>query len=152
MAVDVNLILDSARVVIADADSDYIECEGGWFGLVKIEMGAITGASTTLDMRVQVSPDLGVTWYMAGKAQQLGPTHDNAILRVPVYLPQPLLPTSKLRVRMNYDVAGASPSYAVTRAILEPMTSLAVPAIDETLARDTAFAHQAGAAARIAAV
>jgi hypothetical protein len=91
-----------------------------------------------------VSLDAGSNYYMAGKFQQLGPTNDNAYLAIPVYLPRPTSAANKLRVRLNYDVAGVSPSYAITNAIIDPMVSLAVPEQDER--------NQNGAVSLLAAV
>ena len=144
MAIDASLVLDSGQIVVADGNTDYIEVEGGQLCWVHMQWGAMSGASTTMDARVMVSPDEGTTYYMKAKFQQVGPSDDSKDDRVPVYIPQPATKGTKIRVRINYDVTGTSPSYAVSWCHLEPMTSLGVPAIDEQLAT--------GAAARIAAL
>lgn len=144
MAIDLSLVLDQDYVVAADEDRPYIEVSGGQLCWVALHTGAMSGASTTLDVRVQASPDGGSNYYMIGKFQQLGPSDDNKILRIPVYVPQPEDPDVPVRVRLNYDVAGASPSYEVDLAYLDPMSDVAPPAIDEEL--------EQGVAVQIAAV
>lgn len=130
---DVALVLDPGQTVVADSNTDYIECEGGYFALVTLLGGVFTGASTTLDARVMFSVDVGANYYMAGKFQQLGPTDDSCEMRIPVYIPRPTVKTNPVRVRMNYDAGGVAPSYAITRVQLEPMLSLAPPSLDEDL-------------------
>lgn len=144
MAVDVALALDTGQTVTADGSTDYIECEGGFLAWFHMYWGVMSGGSTTCDAYLMVSIDAGANYYMKGKVQQVGPSDDSKEDRVPVYIPQPATAGNKVRVRVKYEVAGGSPSYAVTRAQLEPMTSLAVPAIDEQM--------QTGAASLIAAV
>lgn len=133
MAIDTALVLDSGQTVAADGNTDYIECEGGFLAWAHMMWGAMSGGSTTCDARVMFSPDSGSNYYMApgGKFRQVGPTDDNKEDRIPVYIPQPTTKGNLVRVRVNYDVAGAAPSYAVTFCALEPMTSLGVPANDE---------------------
>lgn len=138
MALDANLVLDTGQTVTADGNTDYIECEGGALAWVRMFWGAMSGASTTCDVRVMVSPDGGTTYYMKGKFQQVGPSDDSKVDCVPVYIPQPDTAGVKVRVRLNYDVAGSAPSYAVTRCVLDPMTSLAVYANDEKLTEGAA--------------
>ncbi len=141
---DVGLILDAGQTITADGNTDYIECEGGFLAWVHMFYGAMSGGSTTMDARCMWSVDAGANYYMGCKLQQTGPTDDNKEDRKPVYIPQATTAGVKVRVRMNYDVAGGSPSYAVTQCLLEPMSSLAVPAIDEVL--------KTGAALKMAAV
>lgn len=130
MAKDTLLVLDSADTVVADGNTTPIDCEGGFFALVRLYMGAMSGGSTTFDCRVQVSTDNGSNYYMMGKFQTLGPTNDNLETAVPVYVPPAETAGQNVKVRLNYDVGGGAPSYVVTNAFLEPMTSLAPPAGD----------------------
>lgn len=127
---DTLLVLDSADVVVADGSTSPIDVEGGFFALVRLYMGAMSGGSTTLDVRVQASSDNGSNYYMIGKFQTMGPTNDNLETAIPVYIPPAQTAGQMVKVRLNYDVGGSSPSYAVTNAFLEPMTSLAPPAGD----------------------
>lgn len=143
MARDVDLVLDSGDTIVADGNTDYIELEGGFLAWAHIYWGAMTGGSTTMDARVVFSVDAGANYYMAGKFQQLGPTNDNAEQRIPVYIPRATTAGVPVRVRLNFDVAGGAPSYALVNAFIEPMSSLAVPAIDE-LTRTGAVALLAG--------
>lgn len=133
MAIDLALVLDQDYVVAADENRPYIEVPGGILCWAGLHTGAMSGGSTTFDVRVQASPDGGSNYYMIGKFQQLGPSDDSKILRIPVYVPQPEDPDVPVRVRLNYDVAGASPSYAVALAYLDPMVDVSPPAIDEEL-------------------
>ncbi len=144
MAIDTNLVLDSGQTVVADGNTDYVECEGGFLAWVHMIWGVMSGGSTTCDAYVMVSIDAGLNYYMKGKFQQVGPTDDSKDDRIPVYIPQPATAGVLVRVRIKYDVAGSSPSYAVTFCSLEPMTSLGCPGVDEP--------GQTGAASLIAAV
>lgn len=135
MAIDVDLVLDSGQVVTADLNTDYIVCEGGMLCWARMYWGVMSGGSTTDDVRVMYSPDNGANYYMApgGKFRQVGPTDDSKEDCIPVYIPRPTTPGDSVRVRLAHDVAGSSPSYAVTTCFLSPMTSLAPPAMDEQL-------------------
>ncbi len=124
MAVDVRLLLDSNNTVTTDQNTTYIDVEGGGLMWAVLYTGAMSGSGTTCDIRVMFSLDVGANYYMAGKFQTLGPTNDNIILRIPVYIPLPATATNKTRVRLNYDVAGSSPSYLITTAFIEPITSI----------------------------
>src|SRR5436190_23476231 len=115
---DVNLVLDAGSTVTADVSGDPIPVEGAGLCWACLKMGAMSGASTTFDARVQFSPDNKVTYYMAGKAQQFGPTDDNKLVKFPVYLPEPEVQGQAGYphwVRPNYDVAGGTPSYVVEK-------------------------------------
>lgn len=131
MAIDTLLVLEAGQTVVADSNSDYVECEGGILMWAHIFWGTLSGGSTTCDARVMVSVDAGANYFMKAKFQQVGPTDDNKEDRVPVYIPQPTTAGVKCRVRLNYDVAGGAPSYAVTQAFLEILHGNSVPAIDE---------------------
>lgn len=141
MAADVNLILDSGQTITGDTNGTPVTCEGGWLGWAKLKLGAMTGG-TSLAVRIQFSIDEGANYYMAGKFQLLGGNDDNKYLAIPVYIPQPDTAGELVRVRVNYDDTGAG-TWVITKCWLEPMLSLAVPALDEEL--------QEGAAALVAA-
>lgn len=126
MAVDVGLVLDSGQVVTADGNTTPIDTEGGKLMWACLSMGALSGASTTFDARVQCSIDGGTDYWMIGKHQTFGPTDDSKISKIPVYVRRPITAGNPVKVRMNYDVAGGAPSYAVTRAWLEPILTLAI--------------------------
>jgi len=130
MAVDTALVIEGTTVT-ADGNSDYIECEGGFPAMAHIYWGAMSGASTTCDVRIMASMDAGANYYMIGKFQQAGPTDDSKEDAKLVYVPQPTTPGTMVRVRLNFDVAGAAPSYAYSLATIEPLTSLAPPATME---------------------
>lgn len=142
MAIDTLLVLAEAQTIVADGNSDYIECEGGIACWAHIQYGAMSGG-TSLDVRVMVSPDAGANYYMKGKFQQIVPTDDNKDDRILVYIPQPETPGTKVRVRLNYDVTGAM-STVITWAMLEPQVGIAPPAIDEQA--------ETGAASQISAL
>lgn len=139
MVYDANLELDAGRTVTADESTNYIEAEGGALMWACLKMGAMSGTTPTFDARVQHSPDGGTTYYMAGKHQRFADTDDDKFSRIPVYIPRPETKGAKVRVRMNYDVGGTSPSFAVTKAWLEPMLSLAPEATDESLLEGAAL-------------
>ena len=130
---DANLILDAGETVIANGDTTAIDTEGGFLAWVFAIMGAMSGADTTCDIYVQASPDGGSNYYMIGKFQQLGPTNDDAEMRIPVYIPRPSTGQTVTKVRLHKVVAGVAPSYVVEKVFVEPMLSIAPPAIDENL-------------------
>jgi len=136
---DTALILDSGETVIANGSTTAIDTVGGFLAWVALRMGTITGAGTTLDVRVQATPDGGSNYYLLGKFQQLGPTDDDKFLRIPVYIPRPESGQTVTSVRLNFVVAGGAPSYAIDRCDLEPMVSLAVNALDEELVEGAAI-------------
>ncbi len=144
---DVDLELDSADTVIANGDTTAIDTEGGSLMWASLITGAMSGGGTTCDIYVQVSVNGGSNYYLAsgGKFQQLGPTNDNVILRIPVYIPRPTISATvtTTKVRAHYVVAGGAPSYVITKLFLEPMLDPTVHATDESLSE--------GACARIAA-
>lgn len=144
---DANMVLDEGQTVTADGNGAAIPVEGAGLMWACIQMGVLTGASTTFDARVQFSPDNKVTYYQAGKFQQFGPSDDNKIAKIPVYIPEPEVQGQAgypVYVRANYDVAGASPSYQVLKFWLEPIIGLGAVEPDETL--------EEGAALQMAAV
>lgn len=138
-AVDTNLILDEGRTVTADETEVFVECEGGFYALAHLKMGAMTGTTPTLDTTIEQSPDLGTTYYYACKFVRFNETHDNAYVKQPVYIPQPNTSGNKVRVRIKYDVGGTTPSYVVTKAWLEPLLSLGTPQTDEDLQEGLAY-------------
>ncbi len=142
MARDANLILVDAVTVVANGNSVAIDTEGGFLAWVALQLGAMTDAKT-YDIRVQVSPDGGSTYYMQAKFQQLVGVEDGKFLRVPVYIPRPetagTIVTYPTKVRLNYIVSGGSESMVITYCYLEPMVSLAVPANDDLLENGAAI-------------
>ena len=132
---DINAQLETGRTVEATVNGIPIDVEGGKFAIVTIEFGAFSGGSTTLDIKVQASIDLGVTYHEIASFAQLGPTNDDDIGDKParrvVYVPRPETPGTMVKVRLRYVAAGSSPSYVITRAFLDPMLSMAPLAQDE---------------------
>lgn len=138
MAVDVQLLLDQADTVVADKSVDYIEVEGGYLMWAVCITGAMSGGSTTCDIRIQQSLDAGSNYYMCpgGKFQTLGPTNDNVVMRIPVFIGLPTTATNKTRVRVNYDVGGSSPSYLISFLWLEPVIVGGAPGNARPIATD----------------
>jgi len=138
MARDVELVLDTGRTVSADESTDYIETEGGMLCMARAWFGAMSGTNPTCDIRIQASVDAGSNYYKMGQMQQLVGTDDNKELACLCYIPRPASGQFKTRVRVNYDVGGTTPSFAVTRVILEPLESIAPPDQDEDGAKGLA--------------
>lgn len=137
---DANLVVDAGQTVTADGSTTPIEVEGGGLMWACCLLGTLAGASTTLDIRIQHSPDNKANYYKAGQFQQLGPSDDGKLLKIPVYIPEPEAPTSyKSWVRANYDVTGASPSYAITKLWLEPIIGNGPVEPDESLEEGAAI-------------
>ena len=135
---DANLKLDEDRSFSANVDATAIDVEGGMLAWVSMLLGTLSGAGAKMDAYVQASMDEGSNYYMIGKFQQILDTHDNKFLRVPVYVPRPTTAGTKVKVRMHYVETTASAVFAITDVFLEPMVSIAVPAIDEVEASGAA--------------
>lgn len=128
MAIDTALVLDEGRTVSGDENTTALDVEGGFHADALIQLGAMTGG-TSLDVRIQYSPDGGSNYYMCpgGKFQQLDGNDDSLKLRIPVFIPEPTTQGNMVKVRVSYDDTGNG-TWVVSKVWLEPMTSLSQPA------------------------
>lgn len=137
---DANLKLDEDRSFTANADSTAIDTEGGFLAWVSMLLGTLTGGGAKMDVYVQASMDEGSNYYCIGKFQQILDTHDDKFLRIPVYVPRPTTAGTFTKVRLHYveTTAGCNP-FVIVDVFLEPMVSIAPPAIDEVEASGCAI-------------
>lgn len=138
MARDVNLILDSGSTITANGQTTAIDTEGGFYAIVRELFGAITGTSPTLDTDLEVSIDGGSNYFKVASIPQLVGTDDDIEIARVAYIPRPASGQTVTKVRLSDVVSGTSPSFARTNSYLEPLVSLAVPAIDEGLSQGLA--------------
>ena len=132
---DVNLQLaDAATPITATGSGTAIDTEGGFYGIVRFECGdPITDANETFDFTVMASIDGGSNYFQIGAIRQIVDGDEDMAKSIPVYVPRfPPATQTVTKVRLEYVVAGTTPSLPLN-CWLEPMLSLAVPAIDETL-------------------
>lgn len=142
MARDVNLmLLDPATGVTALAASAVIgaavDCEGGFYALVRIKMGTIeAGTTPSLDITIEASLDGGTTYKHIGAFPQMINTEDDMEIARPVWIPRPdpakttaALGKGVVWVRI-YGTVVATADYDIKWAYLEPLLSLGGPAGD----------------------
>lgn len=131
---DVNLQFETGRTVTADGDSEVIECEGGFYANVRIKFGTLAANGDTLDISVRCSVDGGSNYFDLMKFPQLLGVDDNLEIARPVYVPQPDTAGAMVKLKLNHNVsANGTESFAITWAFLQPLLSLAPPALDEKL-------------------
>jgi hypothetical protein len=127
---DVNLVLDDATVYAAGTTpSTAILTEGGKFALVHMRVTAISTTGDTLDTTIQASRDGGSTWFSIGQFPQIDETEDGLFVSRPVYVPQPEAGQTRTQVRLNHIISAGGA--ATLSSWLEPLLSLAPPALDE---------------------
>lgn len=131
MAKDTNLILNLAASPLgASGSTTAIECEGGFFAVVRCYGGTITDADETFDLVVEASVDDEATYGSIGAFPQIVATDDDIEIARVVYVPPPTIGTATAtHVRITHVAAGTTPSWPVT-IYLEPLVSLAAPEID----------------------
>lgn len=132
---DINLILAAAAVPLgASGSSVAIECEGGFYAVVRFMGGTITDADETFDVDIEASVDDEATYGKIGALPQIVGTDDDISIARVVYIPRPVLatPVEVTHVRLTWVAAGTTPSWPVS-VWIEPLLSLAVPAVDEGL-------------------
>ncbi len=132
---DVNLQLaDAATPITATGQATAVDTEGGFYAVVRFECGdPITDANETFDFLVMASINGGGNYYQIGAIRQIVDGDEDLVKSIPVYVPRfPPATQTATKVRLEYVVAGTTPSLLLN-CWLEPMLSLAVPAIDEGL-------------------
>lgn len=140
MARDVNLKLADAGTPIASTTAlTAIDTEGGWTGMVRVMLGTVTDADETLNLTVECSKDGGSNYFHICEFPQFVAADDNIEIARMAYFPRPASGQTSLKVRLKARaVAGTTPSFPIT-AYLEPLVSLAPPAMDEQLAQGVAL-------------
>lgn len=134
MVKDVNLRLANNVTLTATGQQTAVDTEGGFRADVRLTGGLITGTTPLFDYDVEASIDGGSTYFKIGSFPQLDGADDNIEIARSVYVPKPAAGQTVTKVRLQYTVAGTTPSHAGVTAYLEPMVSLAAPGTDVLLA------------------
>lgn len=139
MARDVNLKLADAGTPITSTTAlAAINTEGGGFAWVHIQLGTVTDADETMSLTVECSIDGGSNYFHIGEFPGFVAADDNISISRPIYIPRPASGQTVTKVRLKARaVAGTTPSFPIT-SYIEPIISLAPPAMDEMLAQGLA--------------
>jgi hypothetical protein len=132
---DVNLQLaDYTTPLGASGSTTAIECEGGFYAIIRCKGKTITDADETFDLVIEASVDDEGTFGGITAFPQIVATDDDIEIARVCYIPRPVLatPVEVTHVRVTWVAAGTTPSWPVDIWI-EPLLSLGVPAIDEGL-------------------
>lgn len=131
---DVNLVLrESADPLTTTGAGDAVDTEGGFRADVRC-VGGTLSATQTHALVVQASIDGGSNYYDIGAFPSIDAADDDIDIARSVYIPKPTLSatvtTTKVRI---YDTVTGTPSWPVD-IFIEPLVSLAAPALDDELA------------------
>lgn len=132
---DLRLRLVDDDTITNEATGTAVDTEGGFFALVRLFLGTMAAAADTMRVVVQASVDGGGNYYSIGEFPLLDGADDNKEIARPVYVPQPNSGQTVTKVRLNYfDLSeNATESFQIKSAWLEPLLSLAPPALDEKM-------------------
>lgn len=136
MARDIGLafVTSATEFAATGAKGSVIQCEGGFYALVRLFLGTLTGSSALVSIAVQASVDEGSTYCHIGEFPILDEDDDDVEIARPVYVPKPTTAGTKTRVRLNVITAGGTVTlFPVNFAFLEPLLSLAPPTVDVDL-------------------
>lgn len=136
MARDVNLQFVTASTDFAGTGDKGSEkdCEGGFYAMVRLFLGTITGTTVVCDIQVLCSIDGGTTDFHIGQFPTIDEADDDIEIARLVYVPKPDSSNTVTKVKLNTRVSsGTSPVVPVLLAFLEPLVSLAIPGVDEQL-------------------
>jgi len=136
MARDTNLELVATTVTVtATGDiGDEKDTEGGFWAMIRMFLGTVTGTTVVLDVAVLCSIDGGATDFNIGQFPTIDEADDDIEIARAVYIPKPASGQSFTKVKINARVVtGTSPSIPIDRAFIEPLVSLGIPGVDEQL-------------------
>lgn len=138
MVRDVNLALITGATAMAGtgAKGSVVDTEGGFFAIVRMFLGTCTGTTVVVSVAVQASIDGGSNYYHIGQFPILDQGDDDLEIARVVYIPKPTLSSTvtTTKVRLNTVVSsGSSPVVPCNDAFIEPLVSLAAPAVDVDL-------------------
>ncbi len=137
MARDVNLTLISGATAMAGtgAKGSVVDCEGGFFAVIRMFLGTCTGTTVVVSVAVQASIDGGSNYFHIGQFPILDQGDDDIEIARVVWVPKPTLASSIVtKVRLNTVVSsGTTPVVPCNAAYLEPIVSLGCPGADYEL-------------------
>ena len=133
MARDINLafVTSATEFATTGAKGSVVQCEGGFYALVRLILGTLTGSSALVSIAVQASVDEGSNYYHIGEFPILDESDDDVEIARPVYVPKPTTAGTKTRVRLNVITAGGTVTlFPVNYAFLEPLLDPAASGAD----------------------
>ena len=136
MARDTNLALITGATAMAGtgAKGSVVDTEGGFYALVSMLLGTCTGTTVVVSVAVQASIDGGSNYFHIGQFPILDEDDDDIEISRVVAIPKPASGQTVTKVRLNTVVSsGSTPVVPVNQAFVEPLVSLALPAIDVEL-------------------
>ena len=136
MARDTNLELVASSVDFAGTGDKGAEkdTEGGFWAMIRLFLGTVTGSSVLVDVRVLCSIDGGTTDFHIGQFPTFDEADDDIEIARAVYIPKPDSSNTVTKVKLNTVAsAGTTPVVPVLRAFIEPLVSLGIPGVDEQL-------------------
>ena len=136
MARDTNLELVATSTDFAGTGDKGVEkdTEGGFWAMIRLFLGTITGSIVVNDIQVLCSIDGGATDFHIGQFPTIDEADDDIEIARVVYIPKPASGQSFTKVKLNTRVSsGTAPVVPVLRAFIEPLVSLGIPGVDEQL-------------------
>lgn len=134
MVQDTNLVLETGQTVTADVNGTAKDTEGGFYSMVRLFGGVFGNATDTLVVVVEASIDGGSNYYSIGEFPLLDGADDSLEIARVVYVPRPNSSNTVTKVRVRYDITNNdSASFVISKIFLEPLVSIAPPALDEEL-------------------
>jgi len=136
VARDTNLELVASSTDFAGTGDKGTEkdTEGGFWAMIRLFLGTITGTTVVNDIQVLCSIDGGTTDFHIGQFPTIDEADDDIEIARAVYIPKPDSSNTVTKVKLNTRVSsGTSPVVPVLRAFIEPLVSLGIPGVDEQL-------------------
>ena len=137
MVRDVNLALITAatRMDGVGAKGNVVDTEGGFFAIVRMFLGTCAGTTVVCDVQIEASIDGGSNYYHIGQFPKLDEGDDDVEIARVVYVPKPTLASSTVtKVRLyTRTSSGSGANIPCNDAFVEPLVSLAAPAVDMDL-------------------
>ncbi|KKL72518.1 hypothetical protein LCGC14_2084130 [marine sediment metagenome] len=133
MAKDVNLALITASTDMAGTGDKGAEkdTEGGFWAVIRILLGTVTGTTVVCDIQVLCSIDGGANDFHIGQFPTIDESDDDIEIARVVYIPTPASGQTVTKVKLNTRTStGTTPVVPVLRADIEPLVSLGIPAVD----------------------
>ncbi|KKM96119.1 hypothetical protein LCGC14_1181390 [marine sediment metagenome] len=136
MARDLNLELVATSTDFAGTGDKGVEkdTEGGFWAMIRLFLGTVTGTTVVCDIQVLCSIDGGSTDFHIGQFPTIDEADDDIEIARVVYIPKPDSSNTVTKVKLNTRTSsGSTPVVPVLRAFIEPLVSLGIPGVDEQL-------------------
>lgn len=132
---DVDLQLVDDDTITNEGTSTAIDTEGGFRADIRLFLGTLAATADTIRIKVQASRDGGSNYFDICEFPLIDGADDDLEIARSCYIPQPDPGVLVTKVRLNYyDLSeNATESFQIESAWIEPLLSLAPPAVDEEL-------------------